>query len=278
VGCCHVAQSASRAFEPQVSPECRDPLGEPAVCFRPRLLLRSGLVCFRGTKTGSSNQIGSRGFAVGFLAFRRDLPRHSQLGGLLATGIARVVEESWTAATRRRPPLTPFKPKSPKSPEARLGSRPCAFRHGCSFVWPSSSSAVPIPGAATFSHGCSSTPSSSAFAVPVPGAATRSRDGVSLWAFSCSAASCLGQVGAVAKARDKSKVGRLNCKGATVGPSEESQAKTKGRLREVASKHGWTRFASQGFSETKAGLKCHASVGESFVADLWTALAPTHTE
>jgi hypothetical protein len=33
----------------------------------------------------------------------------------------------------------------------------------------------------------------------------------------------------------------------------------------------------QGFSEAKAGLKCHASVGESFVADLWTALAPTHT-
>jgi len=36
----------------------------------------------------------------------------------------------------------------------------------------------------------------------------------------------------------------------------------------IASKPGWTRFASQGFSEAKAGLKCHASVGESFVAVL----------
>jgi hypothetical protein len=51
-----------------------------------------------------------------------------------------------------------------------------------------------------------------------------------------------------------------------------------GRLAlEIASKPGWKRFALQGFSEAKAGLKCHASVGESFVADLWTALAPTRT-
>ena len=40
---------------------------------------------------------------------------------------------------------------------------------------------------------------------------------------------------------------------------------------EIASKPGWTRFASQGFSEVEAGLECHASVGESPVAVLWTA-------
>jgi len=35
-----------------------------------------------------------------------------------------------------------------------------------------------------------------------------------------------------------------------------------GRLAlEIASKPGWTRFASQVSSEAKAGLKCHASVG-----------------
>jgi hypothetical protein len=40
---------------------------------------------------------------------------------------------------------------------------------------------------------------------------------------------------------------------------------------EIASKPGWTRFASQGFSEAEAGLECHASVGESSVAVVWTA-------
>jgi len=40
---------------------------------------------------------------------------------------------------------------------------------------------------------------------------------------------------------------------------------------EIASKPGWTRFASQGFSKAEAGLECHASVGSSSVAVLWTA-------
>jgi len=40
---------------------------------------------------------------------------------------------------------------------------------------------------------------------------------------------------------------------------------------EIVSKPGWTRFASQGFSEVEAGLECHANVGESSVAVLWTA-------
>jgi hypothetical protein len=46
---------------------------------------------------------------------------------------------------------------------------------------------------------------------------------------------------------------------------------------EIASKPGWTRFASQGFSEAEAGLECHASVGESSVRLFGPRLAPTHT-
>jgi len=98
-------------------------LGEQAVCFRPRLLFRLGFVCFRGTDTGSSDQIGSRDFVRAFSCLlRRDLPRYSRLGGLMATGIAQVVEELWAAATRRRPPLAPLNPKSLQSAEACLGA------------------------------------------------------------------------------------------------------------------------------------------------------------
>jgi hypothetical protein len=41
-------------------------------------------------------------------------------------------------------------------------------------------------------------------------------------------------------------------------------------LLEIASKPGWTRFASQVSSEATAGLKCHASVVEI----LWRFFGP----
>jgi len=63
--------------------------------------------------------------------------------------------------------VAPSKSRSPQSAEARLGSPPCAFCHGCTSVWASSASAVPIPGAAT-----------------------RLGVGASLWAFSCPVATC----------------------------------------------------------------------------------------
>jgi len=76
--------------------------------------------------------------------------------------------ESWTAATRRSPSLAPLEPKSPTSAKACLGSRQSAAGHGCSSVQ-----------------------SLSAFAVPRAGAVTRLGVGASLWAFLCSASSCL---------------------------------------------------------------------------------------